>query len=1341
MGEPSDPPGLEPNPQGLGLKLSTLIYQGEPDAELRVLRRRLKGLLVASGLEASRKFLPAPQVTTLVTHKTVRSVLPRDTSSKTVEFICDHAIKLFLTLIVGGEVDSSDLKQVMCTCEKHGMTDAFMPIEHMVCLGRPAQCQSKHPPALNVFHDEIWADISFRFYPDQGMFHCPVFNNNQFRYELKEGSVLPITWKSPHENDGHFSTVYETIIHPDHHDEWSSRQDDKGFCVALKRLKPLTSEPGYNVEKAWNHEATALQKISDLRHKNLIRPLAAIRCGLEFYIMFEWADGGSLRALWEGQGQEPKGLSADRVMCFLEEILGLAGALSTLHNTNTNTKTAKIVRRAANLEDAGTSPPSKPPRRQVQDINLDTPPASPSQHLPKIRFLEPSDDESHPSEDGDRSYVSEGSDASGEEHWRHGDLKPDNILQFLGSRTDKSRWMGTLKIADLGLAKQHMFATTRRNEQTNMQYTTSHYEGPEANRYMSTSHLPRSRRFDIWSMGCVLLEFVIVVLYGNKGLDAFYSEKKYVDDSTETLYFSVDATLGVARVSDVVTHWIRQILQDPECSRPRSAIGDVVKLIRDRLLVIELPADGMSMSDLERCRADAGELKDRLEDIWEMARDDEEDKGDYLFATRGRTEIPVPKPARGKRPSASSTAQQFLGQGLQRKQRSLTTHPLDTMWSFPVDNDFALTLLDSSSIGGESKLFPASPEEQQLCLNCAQLDVCATSVWVETHASIRVTSHVCSLHKLIYEACSMSIHTDSSLVEIFRSGSNFFLKDKASPLASICRSPGATSLGQQDRLSQIQIGFPTLPESGSPDYFRLILQWLKDCDTNHQSTCRRNAPSLTNAATLPTRLLDVGHNSSEWIHLRVSRLLRDSAQNSDLRYIALSHPWGDGAHHNHFCTTQGNFVSRLHDGILVSELPKTFRDAVLVTRSLGIRYIWIDSLCIIQGVDGDFHREAKFMETVFSSAYCVIAASRAKGTSSGFLSDEPRRREFIALPQQPDTQDTVYICRAIDNFQSHIIDGHLNKRGWVLQERALARRTIYFAEAQTYFECGRGVRCETLAKMTNNQAAFLGDPNFPDLALTSTKGAQIRIYESLYKTYSRLEFSKPYDRPIAIAGLEQRLVTAFNTHGGYGVFDGDFFGRSLLWKRDSEEGMSHIDFTAGQMIQAPGSKSYQVPSWSWMAYEGAITFMDIPFRGVEWHYRGENGIRSPWAPSTVSDTTSSTSASWHTGNSEEKINLTAWASSFSVPLERAIAKICFDEGPTPTLTRKQKQSTKCVVVGRQKVRMAEQAGQDTADLEHYVLVVVASPKEGRQDRYERTGVAAIPGSWIAQEQQEEIRVF
>jgi hypothetical protein len=101
------------------------------------------------------------------------------------------------------------------------------------------------------------------------------------------------------------------------------------------------------------------------------------------------------------------------------------------------------------------------------------------------------------------------------------------------------------------------------------------------------------------------------------------------------------------------------------------------------------------------------------------------------------------------------------------------------------------------------------------------------------------------------------------------------------------------------------------------------------------------------------------------------------------------------------------------------------------------------------------------MEDVFSSAYCVLAARAAKGQSDGFLKkrDEREHLTFIREGLPP-----FHICNFIDDFGQHVLEGSLNKRGWVLQERALARRTIYFTNKQTYWECGSGVRCETLTK-------------------------------------------------------------------------------------------------------------------------------------------------------------------------------------------------------------------------------------------------------------------------------------
>lgn len=258
----------------------------------------------------------------------------------------------------------------------------------------------------------------------------------------------------------------------------------------------------------------------------------------------------------------------------------------------------------------------------------------------------------------------------------------------------------------------------------------------------------------------------------------------------------------------------------------------------------------------------------------------------------------------------------------------------------------------------------------------------------------------------------------------------------------------------------IQIGSPELPESGSDAFFAILNGWLEDCA---HGSCH-NECQASSTVKLPTRLIDVGTGDQPILKLveSASGTLLSSS------YIALSHRWGEIKPHKPFSTLPVDKTGAERDlahfkqAIPEDQLPATFKDAVTCTRKLSVRYLWIDSLCILQGEDGDFNEEAKKMEDVYSGSTCVIAASRANSQRDGFLKPRPQC-DYVMF--QRHGEKPFYVCETIDNFSKDIIEGSLNKRGWVLQERALARRTIYFAENQTYFECGRGIRCETMTNM------------------------------------------------------------------------------------------------------------------------------------------------------------------------------------------------------------------------------------------------------------------------------------
>ncbi|KAK1621937.1 heterokaryon incompatibility protein-domain-containing protein [Colletotrichum phormii] len=473
---------------------------------------------------------------------------------------------------------------------------------------------------------------------------------------------------------------------------------------------------------------------------------------------------------------------------------------------------------------------------------------------------------------------------------------------------------------------------------------------------------------------------------------------------------------------------------------------------------------------------------------------------------------------------------------------------------------------------------------------------------------------------------------------------------------------------------------PFLPAAGSPAHIAVLSTWMRVCDDTHDCS------PTSDDTFLPTRVIDVRSEGSESCRL----LCADRGQTNPGKYLALSHRWGAPDQHRKFCTLKENLGS-FKEEIKITELPQTFQDAIKVTRSLGIEYLWIGSLCIVQDDPRDWERESRLMEQVYSSAYATLAASCASGTEDGFLRSRPDR---YCVTLESD-RCSYYVCASIDEFGRDVEQGELNKRAWILQERALSRRTIYFSENQTYWECGRGVRCETMTKMRNRKASFLGDSDFPHSIDTYVRGMKIELYQDLYQKYSGLALSNIGDRPVAIRGLETRLIRTFKTVGAHGVFD-TFFHRCLLWQRASRC-LSRID--SGLL------RGVYVPSWSWMAYEGEIRYMNVPFNKYAW----EADIISPfraWPDQSMKE------RGEREGACEIKAPVWEFQGSNGLLLEL--------DNPDRMLS-----NLKCVIVARRKDL------QGNPQQSHYIIVVEFVEIDGVSEVYERAGVAEVRGEQIA----------
>ncbi|KAI1384811.1 HET-domain-containing protein [Hypoxylon trugodes] len=265
--------------------------------------------------------------------------------------------------------------------------------------------------------------------------------------------------------------------------------------------------------------------------------------------------------------------------------------------------------------------------------------------------------------------------------------------------------------------------------------------------------------------------------------------------------------------------------------------------------------------------------------------------------------------------------------------------------------------------------------------------------------------------------------------------------------------------------------------SDSDIAFNRLEKWLKHCELNHPYCGRPQSNPV-----LPTRVIDV-FASNRGVSVVETHGRRG-------QYVTLSHCWGTSSR----LTANKESIKDLGDGIAVSFLPKTFQDAIKITRRLGIKYLWIDCLCIVQDDPDDWEREASVMSQVYRYSYLTISADASKDSYTGcfpkrekdsYISPAtmslgyttPReatgpRSHSLAYEHtsQPGKKNSVYLFEewlpgssfhfpqrmGMNSFGKRfdpIADEPLSTRAWTLQERLLSPRIIHYAHDQMYFEC------------------------------------------------------------------------------------------------------------------------------------------------------------------------------------------------------------------------------------------------------------------------------------------------
>lgn len=368
----------------------------------------------------------------------------------------------------------------------------------------------------------------------------------------------------------------------------------------------------------------------------------------------------------------------------------------------------------------------------------------------------------------------------------------------------------------------------------------------------------------------------------------------------------------------------------------------------------------------------------------------------------------------------------------------------------------------------------------------------------------------------------------------------------------------------------------------------LAISWLSNCCKTHKS-----CPQVSELPELPTRVLDVGEVGKS----HSSRLIMSNGLRAE--YVTLSHCWGK-THHT-MSLTHDNLESTMA-GVEDSEMPKTFQEAIMIVRGLGQRYLWIDSMCIIQPTsddNSDWEKEGGRMGDIYRNSTLTIAASGANDNTEGCLFGKSAS-QFDVHPV-PLFQQSIH--RNWDEFSKmmgrdpewfpvmhpkpaswlhHVQNSPLNSRAWVLQERILSPRILHCTMQGFFWECSE-LRASEYEPLGSSFDYFYRDHGLLNIRkLLTCEKEQIlgSCWRKIVERYCQLGLSVSSDRLPALAGLARVIQGHTNDQYIAGHWKSSLLS-SLLW------------FRLASPAEDEEQKRQKAPSWSWASISGEVKFTSL----------------------------------------------------------------------------------------------------------------------------------------------------
>ncbi|MCJ1401284.1 hypothetical protein MMC11_004496 [Xylographa trunciseda] len=368
---------------------------------------------------------------------------------------------------------------------------------------------------------------------------------------------------------------------------------------------------------------------------------------------------------------------------------------------------------------------------------------------------------------------------------------------------------------------------------------------------------------------------------------------------------------------------------------------------------------------------------------------------------------------------------------------------------------------------------------------------------------------------------------------------------------------------------------------GSSTNLVRIFSWLNDCQEHHN--CK------TMLGVMPTRLIEIT-GTSETISLR----LRQTEELGRVPFAALSYCWGG---EQPMKCLSSNIVSYGTAIPFEKQLP-TIKDAAKVCQGMGLQYLWIDALCIIQDDSNDKSIEIANMTSIYGSATVTIVAARSSSATEGFLGERypgPREGAVVSYRCIDGELGSITLIKLDDVFESV---EPIDERGWALQERLLSSRIIEFGSRQTRWICpettSSGFSLEGFTDGWRRNVNFSSKRNTEALDLENIRTAKstidfygrprnsqfkeyskaIKHWEKICETFTQRALTLSSDRALAVSGIAQIFAELSGDQYIAGLWKSCFHS-GLLWK------IEH---------RYPQPTAYQGPSWSWLSVNGPVKF-------------------------------------------------------------------------------------------------------------------------------------------------------